>query len=140
MKHSWDLVSHCSSAGRGCSSTHLPHPSSSESLSGTHQKAAVIPMSTGIPQHWGTPGDPSQPLDAVPEGFPQAISTIPSCPCRPVPVVHAIPCGTGLLSFGQLVPMCDLALEAAGNGPGLPGCPDCCGCLKAWREQELAAL
>lgn len=39
--------------------------------------------------------------------------TCPSC--------NAISCGTGHLSFGQLDPTCDLSLEAAGNGPALPG-------------------
>lgn len=39
----------------------------------------------------------SQPTPyAVPEGFPQAISTNPLCPHRHVPVINAIPCGTGL--------------------------------------------
>lgn len=75
----------------------------------------------GLPRHWGTPGDPSQPLDAVPEGFPQAIFPIPSRPHSHVPVFHAIPCGTGLLSYGQLDPTHDLTLEAAGNGSGFPG-------------------
>lgn len=123
---------------RGCSSTHLPHPSSSESLCPSlaptkgccysHKHRASTPL-----RH---PREPNQPLDAVPEGFPRAILTIPLCPHRHVPVINAIPCGTDLLSFGQLDPTCELALEAAGNGAGLPGMS----CLKAWSEHELTAL